>query len=78
MSLVVGGEPSLSTEALLLGELGTSSLPPTSSCRAFLKTKFQVGFGSQLWITYFRMICSYHTGYVALADHAQVSFKEIS
>lgn len=42
MSLAVGGETSLSTDDMLLSELGTSSLTATSSCRPFLKTKFQV------------------------------------
>ncbi|CAM9148827.1 unnamed protein product [Ectocarpus sp. 12 AP-2014] len=40
---VLGGGSSLDTEALLLNDLGASSLASTSSCRPFLKTKFQIG-----------------------------------
>lgn len=39
---VLGGMSSLDTEALLLNDLGASSFASTSSCRPFLKTKFQV------------------------------------
>ncbi|CAM9695059.1 unnamed protein product, partial [Scytosiphon promiscuus] len=38
-----GGGSSLDTEALLLNGLGASSLSSTSSCRPFLKSKFQIG-----------------------------------